>query len=86
MNEEQNAKRQALNEAGGTIPPSVLPVGFSNEEIAAEARRPKHKVAVMIGYSGSGYKGMQMYVSHAKASDIRPAHKYSASPLFPRLD
>ncbi len=26
-----------------------------------EDRKPKRKVAVMIGYSGSGYKGMQMY-------------------------
>ena len=60
MNEEQNAKRQALADVGATAAPSVLPAGFSTEEIAAEARRPKRKVAVMIGYSGSGYKGMQM--------------------------
>jgi tRNA pseudouridine38-40 synthase len=33
---------------------------FSKEEIAAEPRKPKHKVAVMIGYAGSGYKGMQI--------------------------
>lgn len=33
---------------------------FSKEEIDAEQRRPKHKVAVMIGYSGTGYKGMQI--------------------------
>ena len=33
---------------------------FSKEEIDAEERRPKRKVAVMIGYSGSGYKGMQL--------------------------
>lgn len=33
---------------------------FSREEIAAEERRPKRKVAVMIGYSGTGYKGMQV--------------------------
>ncbi|KAF4580885.1 tRNA pseudouridine synthase [Ophiocordyceps camponoti-floridani] len=33
---------------------------FSKEEIAAEARRPKRKVAVMIGYAGTGYKGMQV--------------------------
>ena len=33
---------------------------FPQEEIEAEARRPKKKVAVMIGYSGSGYRGMQM--------------------------
>lgn len=33
---------------------------FTEEEIAAEQRRPKRKVAVMIGYSGTGYKGMQV--------------------------
>ncbi|RCI15330.1 hypothetical protein L249_6521 [Ophiocordyceps polyrhachis-furcata BCC 54312] len=33
---------------------------FSKEEIAAETRRPKRKVAVMIGYAGTGYKGMQV--------------------------
>ncbi|KAK5174734.1 tRNA pseudouridine synthase 1 [Saxophila tyrrhenica] len=33
---------------------------FSKEEIDAEERRPKRKVAVLIGYSGTGYKGMQI--------------------------
>jgi tRNA pseudouridine38-40 synthase len=33
---------------------------FSLEEIASEDRRPKRKVAVLIGYSGTGYKGMQI--------------------------
>ncbi|KAH7329459.1 tRNA pseudouridine synthase [Stachybotrys elegans] len=33
---------------------------FSKEEIAAEERRPKRKVAVLIGYAGTGYKGMQL--------------------------
>lgn len=33
---------------------------FSKDEIASEERRPKRKVAVMIGYSGTGYKGMQV--------------------------
>ncbi|KAK5989839.1 tRNA pseudouridine synthase 1 [Cladobotryum mycophilum] len=33
---------------------------FSQEEITAEERRPKRKVAVMIGYAGTGYKGMQL--------------------------
>lgn len=33
---------------------------YSQEEIAAESRRPKRKVAVMIGYSGTGYRGMQL--------------------------
>ena len=39
---------------------SVLPKPFDSEEIAAEDRRPKRKVAVLIGYSGTGYKGMQI--------------------------
>ncbi|KKA29473.1 hypothetical protein TD95_003402 [Thielaviopsis punctulata] len=33
---------------------------FSAEEIAGEERKPKKKVAVLIGYSGTGYKGMQI--------------------------
>ncbi|KAM0716297.1 hypothetical protein Q7P37_007742 [Cladosporium fusiforme] len=33
---------------------------FTEEEIAAEERKPKRKVAVMIGYSGTGFKGMQI--------------------------
>ncbi|KAK4625988.1 tRNA pseudouridine synthase 1 [Fulvia fulva] len=35
-------------------------VEFSKDEIDAEERRPKRKVAVLIGYSGTGYKGMQI--------------------------
>ncbi|KAI3399713.1 hypothetical protein diail_5780 [Diaporthe ilicicola] len=37
-----------------------MSIPFSAEEIAAEDRRPKRKVAVLIGYAGTGYKGMQM--------------------------
>ena len=33
---------------------------FTKEEIESEERKPKRKVAVMIGYAGSGYKGMQI--------------------------
>lgn len=40
--------------------PSVLPAAFAKEEVEAEDRRPKRKVAVMVGYSGTGYKGLQM--------------------------
>ena len=40
----------------------VYATKFSQEEIESEGRKPKRKVAVMIGYSGSGYKGMQLYV------------------------
>jgi tRNA pseudouridine38-40 synthase len=39
---------------------SALPAAFPAEEVEAEERRPKRKVAVMIGYSGTGYKGMQI--------------------------
>lgn len=56
-NEDEKAKRRRL-EAEGVK--SVLPKAFSKEEVDAEERRPKRKVVVMIGYSGSGYKGMQM--------------------------
>lgn len=35
-------------------------VKYSAEEIASEDRRPKRKVAVYIGYAGTGYKGMQI--------------------------
>lgn len=37
-----------------------MSIPFSAEEIAAEDRRPKRKVAVLIGYAGTGYKGMQI--------------------------
>ncbi|KAL1894256.1 tRNA pseudouridine synthase 1 [Sporothrix stenoceras] len=40
--------------------PSNMSIPFSAEEIAAEGRRPKRKVAVMIGYAGTGYRGMQI--------------------------
>lgn len=39
---------------------SNMSIRFSAEEIAAEDRRPKRKVAVLIGYAGTGYKGMQI--------------------------
>ena len=35
-------------------------ITFTKEEIDAEEKRPKRKVAVLIGYSGTGYKGMQI--------------------------
>ena len=47
-------------------------VEFSKEEIDAEERKPKRKVAVMIGYSGTGYKGMQ----------ISPSEKTIEGDLF----
>ncbi|OWP02961.1 hypothetical protein B2J93_3541 [Marssonina coronariae] len=53
--EEQAAKRRKAEAAGEKVEPL-----FSKEEIDAEGRKPKRKVAVMIGYAGSGYKGMQI--------------------------
>ncbi|KAJ3487379.1 hypothetical protein NLG97_g6426 [Lecanicillium saksenae] len=50
-------KRRKVDSAGEAIEAKNP---FSKDEIAAEERRPKRKVAVMIGYSGTGYKGMQV--------------------------
>ncbi|KAI5362219.1 Putative pseudouridine synthase I, TruA, pseudouridine synthase TruA/RsuA/RluB/E/F [Septoria linicola] len=55
-NEEAQQKRQREGVKGQGIE-------FSKEEIEAEkaeGRKPKRKVAVLIGYSGTGYKGMQI--------------------------
>ncbi|KAK0854430.1 tRNA pseudouridine synthase 1 [Friedmanniomyces endolithicus] len=46
------------HDAAGTS--STYGIAYSKDEIDAEERRPKRKVAVLIGYSGTGYKGMQI--------------------------
>lgn len=56
---DQANKRRKVDEGEGNLP--VYATSFSKEEIEAEGRKPKKKVAVMLGYSGSGYKGMQLY-------------------------
>lgn len=56
--EEQANKRQKLENGESDVP--IYATQFSAEDIAAEQRRPKKKVAVMIGYSGTGYHGMQL--------------------------
>ncbi|KAL1864054.1 hypothetical protein VTK73DRAFT_6235 [Phialemonium thermophilum] len=53
-------KRRKILEADGGKGSSYMSINFSPEEIAAEERRPKRKVAVMIGYAGTGYSGLQM--------------------------
>ncbi|KAF1938290.1 pseudouridine synthase [Clathrospora elynae] len=58
-NAEQQAKIKAQDEKGENGRPA-LPAAFPAEEVEAEERRPKRKVAVLIGYSGTGYKGMQI--------------------------
>jgi tRNA pseudouridine38-40 synthase len=51
-------RRKVIEEGGEGSSFASLP--FSAEEIAAEDRRPKRKVAVMIGYAGTGYHGIQI--------------------------
>ncbi|KAH7374268.1 pseudouridine synthase [Pyrenochaeta sp. MPI-SDFR-AT-0127] len=58
-NESQQTKNKEQDEQGENSRPA-LPSAFPAEEVEAEERRPKRKVAVMIGYSGTGYKGMQI--------------------------
>ncbi|KAF2821539.1 pseudouridine synthase [Ophiobolus disseminans] len=58
-NEAQQTRNKEQEEAGENEK-SALPAAFPAEEVAAEERKPKRKVAVMLGYSGTGYKGMQI--------------------------
>ena len=51
-------KYRKLNEDEDQLP--IYASKFSQEEIQDEGKKPKRKVAVMIGYSGSGYKGLQL--------------------------
>ncbi len=69
MEESHESKRQKLKEPenqngrakkGEDERPSHMNIAFSAEEIAAEERKPKRKVAVLIGYAGTGYHGMQI--------------------------
>ncbi len=74
MDHRQENKRRRLEENDATASlrtgepgewedrPSNMRILFSAEEIAVEERKPKRKVAVMIGYAGTGYHGMQ--ISH----------------------
>ncbi|KAK4135199.1 pseudouridine synthase [Trichocladium antarcticum] len=56
---DRNAKRRKVitEENDGN---SYMSIAFTPEEIAAEERRPKRKVAVLIGYAGTGYHGIQI--------------------------
>ncbi|CAF9932768.1 MAG: tRNA pseudouridine synthase 1 [Alectoria fallacina] len=57
-NTERAAKRQRLDGEEEDLP--VYATKFSKEEIETQEKKPKRKVAVMLGYSGTGYKGMQL--------------------------
>ncbi|RMZ84634.1 hypothetical protein DV737_g1214, partial [Chaetothyriales sp. CBS 132003] len=70
--DEQARKRQKIAEGSGTGGGSsdgaaALPIyatKYSEEELKDEQRRPKKKVAVLIGYAGTGYRGMQFVDDH----------------------
>ncbi len=58
--DEQASKRQRVDKGEAELP--IYATKFSDEVLAGEERRPKKKVAVMIGYAGTGYRGMQLSV------------------------
>ncbi|KAF3480457.1 tRNA pseudouridine synthase 1 [Arthroderma uncinatum] len=57
-NDQQESKRRKIEE--GESPMPIYATQFSQEDIDADVRRPKKKVIVMLGYSGTGYHGMQL--------------------------
>lgn len=58
--EKAEAKRRKIESGEAEAP--IYATEFSKEEIENEERRPKKKCAVLLGYSGTGYSGMQLYV------------------------
>jgi hypothetical protein len=59
--DEQATKRRKLEEGEEGVLP-IYATKFSDDVLQAEERRPKKKVAVLIGYAGTGYHGMQLSV------------------------
>lgn len=60
--EDEEAKKRKAEIDGHTQQP-IYATQFSAEDIASEQKRPKKKTAVLIGYSGAGYYGMQLCVT-----------------------
>ncbi|KAI0460530.1 pseudouridine synthase [Xylaria acuta] len=59
----RDRKRRKFDQTGegaAKSEPSYMRIQFPEAEIAAEERRPKRKVAVLIGYAGTGYHGLQI--------------------------
>jgi tRNA pseudouridine38-40 synthase len=52
---EQAVKRQRVDKGETELP--IYATKFSDEVLAGEERRPKKKVAVLIGYAGTGIQG-----------------------------
>ncbi|GAP87690.1 putative tRNA pseudouridine38-40 synthase [Rosellinia necatrix] len=58
---DRKRRKVEQNGEGATkAKPSYMNIQFPDAEIAAEERRPKRKVAVLIGYAGTGYHGLQI--------------------------
>lgn len=62
-NEEKNEAKRRKIENGEEVSGPIYATHFAPEDIENEQRRPKKKVAVLIGYAGTGYHGMQLYGS-----------------------
>lgn len=60
-NDEINAVKKRKVEQGEEVDTPIYATNFSQEDIENEQRRPKKKAAVLLGYSGTGYHGMQLY-------------------------
>lgn len=63
-NDEINARKKQKIEQGEEIDTPIYATNFSQEDIENEQRRPKKKAAVLLGYSGTGYHGMQLSAEH----------------------
>ncbi|KAJ5143207.1 uncharacterized protein N7515_001994 [Penicillium bovifimosum] len=59
-NEEKAEIKRRKIENGEEVNLPIYATQFSKEEIDSEERRPKKKVALLMGYSGTGYSGMQL--------------------------
>ncbi|KAJ5502998.1 hypothetical protein N7463_005872 [Penicillium fimorum] len=57
--DKAESKRRKI-ENGEEVKLPIYATQFSKEEIDSEERRPKKKVALLMGYSGTGYSGMQL--------------------------
>lgn len=69
----QAAKRRKL-EQGEEVTTPIYATNFSQEDIENEQRRPKKKAAVLLGYSGTGYHGMQLSATERTIEgDLFPA-------------
>lgn len=72
--EDNRLKRPRSDEEGGEVKQEGEEAEKA-EEVEKEERKPKRKVAVLIGYCGTGYRGMQ----------LNPPHKSIEGDIFEAL-